>query len=69
MKGLTKEQIELMEQGLEAVRLAKEDAAGKRNVEGVITCPRCGDDCAYVIHHNGHCHGCCATPNCLRWCE
>lgn len=47
-------------------------AEGKptRNVGGAIACPICDKGTlGFSVAYNGHCHGNCSTPGCVRWME
>jgi len=47
-------------------------AEGKptRNVAGSIPCSICNKGTlGFSIAYNGHCHGNCSTPGCVRWME
>lgn len=53
---------------LTALAAVVEAIDGKRGVSGTIPCPICGGTLRYsVAKVNGHIHGSCATPDCVRW--
>lgn len=55
---------------LPIIQRLKKDYAGK-NWSGVEPCPVCGGKLHLSIAgaYNGHVHGSCETPDCLRWME
>lgn len=44
-------------------------AGGKLPAAGSTVCPICGNSLGYSIAANGHVHGQCLTPDCVRWME
>lgn len=73
IEEVEKEQAEFdkyIEMTTTAVAYCLADAKGKWGVSGTIRCPECGGNLLYSISAlNGHLHGHCETPGCLKWME
>lgn len=78
-EGKTDEEIDAMEKradkflsDVSKARLAIAEKVGRRrNVDGTMKCPICGQEESlfYVVHYNGHVHGRCKTGGCVSWLE
>jgi hypothetical protein len=50
-----------------ACRKILAEVGDKRDVAGVIECPRCQGQLHYCVQKNGHIHGHCESEDCLKW--
>jgi hypothetical protein len=57
---------EWIERFVRAIEAIQAHAAGRRGIEGTISCPSCQASLHYgIAAYNGHVHARCETPGCV----
>lgn len=59
------------EEIFELVRKARSGILANADTSGraIIKCPKCANGLVWIVASNGHVHGKCTTPDCIRWME